>query len=152
MDYVDRRNLTPTGTRTRTHRPSSTYRLRYPGSLSEVGEFVKISVPLGELRYIYIYISVDKENATVIDTAVDRVSGRTLEVCFPIVQNYHIESCQFIISHGRAHHVHLILRNPSQVREKNSPATVNVLKTIIIVVWMLVVMAVAVGSCGFNAV
>jgi hypothetical protein len=38
------------------------------------------------------------------------------------------------------------------VREKNTPTTVNVLRTIIIVVWLLVVMAVAVRSCGFNAI
>jgi hypothetical protein len=49
---VERRNLAPTGTRTQTHRPFSPYRLRYPGSPSEVWECVKINVPLGELRDI----------------------------------------------------------------------------------------------------
>jgi hypothetical protein len=50
LDYVDRRNLAPTMTRTPTPRLSSPYRLRYPGTLSEVGESVKINVPQGELR------------------------------------------------------------------------------------------------------
>jgi hypothetical protein len=37
------------------------------------------------------------------------------------------------------------------LEKKNTPATVNVLKTIV-VVWLLVVTAVAVRSCGLDAV